>query len=100
MTELKLVQAALANLPRPTPPPRLHRAVRAQVRAEAQAEATASQVRTWSRTEADGWTTERWEGARLPEEKGLPPASAHTTGTYWRQDETGRTTIYEFTQTY
>ena len=63
MTEQELVQRALAGLPRPTPPPRLHRAVMASVAAEARAEAAASSIRSWSRTEEGGWTTERWEGA-------------------------------------
>ena len=101
MTELELVQEALANLPRPTPPPHLRRAVMAQVRAEAQTGCYCiAGVELEPHGGTDGWTTERWDGARLPEEKGPPPASAHTTGTYWRQDAMGRTTIYEFMQTY
>lgn len=94
MTEQELVQQALAHLPRPTPPPRLRRAVMAQVRREA-----AVQVRTWSRTESDGWTTERWEGTGWSGETAPVLASAHVTYTHWRQDEPGKTTIYQFTQT-
>jgi len=99
MTELELVQTTLANLPRPTPPPRLRRAIMAQAATEAQAEAADSQVRTWSRTESDGWTTEWWEGAGWSEEKVPAPASAHVAYAHWRHDEAGRTTIYQFTQT-
>jgi len=99
MTEQELVQRALAGLPRPTPPPRLHRAVMASVAAEARAEAAASSIRSWSRTEEGGWTTERWEGAGGSGETLPAPAFAHVTYTHWRQDEPGRTTIYQFTQT-
>lgn len=96
MTERELVQKALAGLPRPAPPPRLHRAVMTSVAAEAKA---ASPVRSWSRTEEGGWTTERWEGAGGSGAILPAPASAHITYTRWRQDEPGRTTIYQFTQT-
>ncbi len=99
MTEQELVQAALANLPRPTPPPRLRRAVMAQVRAEAQNDAAASQMRTWSRTEEGGWATERWEGIDGPGNTVPAPTPAHVAHTHWRQDEVGKTTIYQFTQT-
>ena len=99
MTEQELVQKALAGLSRPAPPPRLRRAVMASVAAEAKDEAAASRVRSWSRTEASGWTTERWEGAGGSGETLPAPASAHVTYTRWRQDERGRTTIYQFTQT-
>lgn len=98
MIEQELMQAALVSLPRPTPPPRLRRAIMAQVRAEAQAESAASQVRTWSRTEEGGWTTERWEGAGWSGEKVPAPASAHVAYAHWRHDESGRTTGYRFTQ--
>lgn len=94
MTEQELVQAALANLPRPAPPPRLRRAVMAQVRRE-----SAAQVQIWSRTESDGWTTEQWEGMSQPEDTVPAPAPAHVTYTHWRQDVAGRTTIHQFTQT-
>ncbi len=99
MTEQELVQQALAHLPRPAPPPRLRRAVMAQVTAEAQAEAAASQARTWSRTESDGWTTERWEGAISLGDPVPAFSPTHVTYTHWRQDEADRTTIYQFTQT-
>ena len=99
MTEQELVQTALASLPRPAPPPRLRRAVMAQVRAEAQAESTASQARTWSRTEADGWTTERWEGTGWPVDAVPAPAPTYVSHTHRRQDEPGKITIYQFTQT-
>lgn len=95
MTEHELVQTALASLPRPTPPSRLRRAVMAQVRRE-----SAIQVQTWSRTEADGWTTERWEGMGLPGNTAPTPTPAHVTYTRWRQDDASGTTIYQFTQTY
>lgn len=99
MTEQELVQTTLANLPRPTPPPRLRRAVMAQVAAEARAEAAASQVRSWSRTEEGGWTTERWEGVGWSGKEVPVPAPAHVAYTHWRRDEAGRTTIYQSTQT-
>lgn len=99
MTEQELVRLALDHLPRPIPPPRLRRAVMAQVRAEAQSEAAASQARTWNRTESNGWTTERWEGAISLGETVPIPTPAHVIYTHWRQDEADRTTIYQFTQT-
>ncbi len=99
MTEEELVQRALAALPRPTPPPRLRRAVMAQVAAEARAEAAASQVQTWSRAEEDGWTTKQREGVRLSGKMVPAPAPTRITYTHRRQDEAGRTTIYQFTQT-
>ncbi len=94
MTEQELVQAALAALPRPAPPPRLRRAVMTQVRREA-----AIQVRIWSRTESDGWTTERWEGADLTGDTAPAPTPAYVAYTHWRQDDANATTIYQFTQT-
>jgi len=98
MTEQELVRAALANLPRPAPPPCLRRAVMAQVRAEARIEAAGLQVRTWSRTESDGWTTEQWEGPGSPWDAVPAPTPAQVVYTHWRQDESGRTTGYRFTQ--
>ncbi|MDQ2799047.1 MAG: hypothetical protein M3Y13_05325 [Armatimonadota bacterium] len=99
MTEPELVQQALANLPRPAPPSRLRRKVMAQVHFEV----TEQQTWTWSRMEIDGWITERWEGARLPKEV-VPAPIAHTgvciIRTHRHQDDTGGTTIYQFTQTY
>lgn len=94
MTEQELVQQALSKLPRPAPPPRLRRAVMAQVRREA-----AVQVQTWSRTESDGWTTERWEGTGQPGDTVPAPTPARVAYTHWRQDDAGGTTIYQFTQT-
>jgi len=41
----------------------MRRAVITSVAAEAKAKPAASQGWSWSRTKADGWTTERWEGA-------------------------------------
>ena len=115
MTEQELVQTALANLPRPAPPPRLRRAVMAQVRQEAAVQVQTCLVQTclvqtclvqtclvqtWSRTASDGWTTERWEGTGGTADTAPAPTPAHVTRTHWRQEDAGRTTIYQLTQTY
>lgn len=100
MTENEQVSDALACLPRPAAPPRLHRQIMAQVQAEARAEANTSQFQTWRRMETDGGAAEHWKETRLPEDTASVPELIHINGTYWRQSEMGQTVIYEFTQKY
>ena len=73
MTEHELVQTALAGLHRPSPPPRLRRAVMARIVAEARAEAAAPQVQVWWRTEENGRTVEWRQGGPMPAPPAAPP---------------------------
>ena len=98
--ELKLVQEALAHLPRPAPPPRLHRAVMAQVRREA--DAVHAQTQVWRRTEAEGWAVE-WQQCNTPPIPASPPDPANTpraTFTQWQHQDGTRVTVYQTTQTH
>ena len=99
MTELELVQTALANLPRPAPPPRLRRAVMAQVRAEAQAEATASQVQVWRRAEKDGATVEWRQGAAMPAPTPTQPIPTSVIHTTQRRQDAAGITVHAYTWT-
>jgi len=102
MTELELVQTTLANLPRPTPPPRLRRAIMAQVTAEARAEAAASLVQSWSRAEENGKTVE-WRQYGPAPTPASPPDQAspmRATFTQWRHQEGTRVTIHQTLRTH
>jgi hypothetical protein len=95
MSELEEVQQALAHLPRPTPPPRLRRKIMAQVRREADA----IQTQIYSRTEANGWITERWEGLNRAQEMIFSHSTTSVFYTYRHQDASGRMTFYQHTNT-
>jgi hypothetical protein len=99
MTERELVQTTLANLPRPTPPPRLRRAVMAQVTAEARLEAAGPQVQTWHRSQGGGWVVEWRQGKAWPEPEAVRPAARSSVFRCARRQDAAGTTVSLFTQT-
>ncbi len=98
--EQELVQEALAGLPRPTPPPRLRRAVMARVRREA--DALQAQAQVWRRTDAGGWAVEwrQYNPAPPPAPPPSPAVPPRATFTQWRYREGTRVTVYQTTRTH
>ncbi len=88
------VQDALARIPQPVAPPRLHRQIMAQVQAEARAEGAAPQTQIWRQTQGKGWQTEWRQGMPSP---ASAPATASVVQITRRQTANG-TTYYQHTR--